>query len=104
MQKSPEFRSAYEQLTSGRIAYERASSKYEHAVSNFNSIVAVHREANLQLNQLKERFIEVSICSSTTVFNYIYTVYIVYEVIIQYFPLIMRVVYIKYCDYISTSI
>ena len=76
VQKSPEFRSAYEQLTSGRIAYERASSKYEHAVANFNSIVAVHREANIQLNQLKERFIEVSICSSTTVLNYIYTVYI----------------------------
>lgn len=57
--KRVEFVRAYEQLCSERVAFEKARRKYERTSALFDEYLALHRDANFQLAQLKDRCIEV---------------------------------------------
>lgn len=58
-QRRSDFVRAYEQLCAARVASERARQRYERSVHHYSAALGLHREANLQLSQLKERFVEV---------------------------------------------
>lgn len=55
-----EFPRAYEKLCEGRTAMDKAQRKYNRTAALFEEYLQLHREANAQLTQLKERCIEVS--------------------------------------------
>lgn len=61
--KRPEFVRAYEQLCQGRAAYDKARHRFDQAAARHNEALHLHREANVQINQLKDRFVEVYFCS-----------------------------------------
>lgn len=56
-----EFSRAYEKLCEGRTAMDKAQRKYNRTAALFEEYLQLHREANTQLTQLKERCIEVSL-------------------------------------------
>ncbi len=58
-----EFPRAYEKLCEGRTAMDKAQRKYNRTAALFEEYLQLHREANVQLTQLKERCIEVRISS-----------------------------------------
>lgn len=57
--KRVEFARAYEHLCEGRKAMEKAQRKYELTSALFEEYLRLHRDANAQLAQLKDRCIEV---------------------------------------------
>lgn len=59
MLKRVEFARAYEHLCEGRKAMEKAQRKYELTSAQFEEYLMLHRDANAQLAQLKDRCIEV---------------------------------------------
>lgn len=54
-----EFARAYEHLCEGRKAMDKAQRKYELTSALFEEYLVLHRDANAQLAQLKDRCIEV---------------------------------------------
>lgn len=61
--KRVDFMRAYDQLCSGRTAMDKAQRKYDRTAALFEEYLLLHRDANAQLTQLKDRFIEVSVCA-----------------------------------------
>ena len=57
--KKPLFQSSYEDLRAARSSVEKARARYDRSSKAFSKAVAVHRECNGQLQQLREAFLEV---------------------------------------------
>ena len=57
--KKADFTRAYDQLCQGRSAYDKARHRFDQAAVRHSEVLSLHREANAQLNQLKDRFVEV---------------------------------------------
>lgn len=57
--KKADFMRAYELLCQGRATYDKARHRLDLAVQRHSEALSLHREANAQVNQLKDRFIEV---------------------------------------------
>lgn len=50
---------AYDQLRHARAAHDKARQRVDQAAARHSEVLSLHREANAQLNQLKDRFVEV---------------------------------------------
>lgn len=57
--KKADFMRAYDQLCQGRATYDKARHRLDLAIQRHSEALSLHREANAQVNQLKDRFIEV---------------------------------------------